>query len=36
MNLIHDQLPNQIYYLCDVNESYSGSVIYRINEIKTN
>ena len=32
INLIHDQLPNQIYYLCDVNESYSGSVIYRINE----
>ena len=32
INLIHDQLPNQIYYLCDVNDSYSGSVIYRINE----
>jgi len=32
MNLIHDQLSNQIYYLCDVNDSYSGSVIYRINE----
>ena len=32
MNLIHDQLPNQIYYLCDVNDSYSGSIIYRINE----
>jgi len=32
MNLIHDQLPNQIYYLCDLNDSYSGSIIYKINE----
>ena len=32
INLIHDELPNQIYYLCELNEAYSGSTIYTINE----
>lgn len=32
INMIHDKLPAQVYYLCDKNNSYSGSLIYRVNE----
>ena len=32
MNLIHDKLPSQIYFLCEQNDAYSGSVIYTVVE----
>jgi hypothetical protein len=32
INMIHDKMPAQIYYLCEKNDSYSGSLIYRVNE----
>jgi hypothetical protein len=32
INLIHDELPAQNYYLCEKNSVYSGSIIYTIRE----